>query len=76
MDTPGLVYQVTTLPLSEYEIKYIYPQQQRAKHLKNNTCCIARLIRAYLAWIYNCIKPNFNAKRECPSDQNFHAIYP
>jgi hypothetical protein len=72
MDTPGLVYQVTTLPLHEYEIKYIYPQQQRAKHL-SNSCCIARLIRAYLAWIYNCIKPSFGTKRECPPH---HAIYP
>ncbi len=75
MDTPGLVYQVTTLPLNEYEIKYIYPQQQRAKQL-SQTCCITRLVRAYLTWIYNCIKPSFGAKRECPPLPNFHAIYP
>ncbi len=71
MDTPGLVYQVTTLPLSEYEIKYIYPQQRRAKR---RCCCITRLIRAYMAWIYNCIKPMTPARRECPPNQNL--IYP
>jgi hypothetical protein len=74
MDTPGLVYQVTTLPLGEYEIKYIYPQQRRAKrHCK--TCCITRLIRTYLAWMYNCIKPSCGVKREWLY-ANVQAIHP
>lgn len=48
MDTPGIIYTVTSIPLSEYDIQYICPQPKRARRL----CCIVRLVQDYIALCY------------------------
>jgi len=52
MDTkpPGVVYKITSIPLSEYDIKYVYPQPSAKR--TNHLCCIMLLVRKYMASYY------------------------
>jgi len=65
MDTPGVVYGVTTLPLCEYNVKYIYPQQMPPRRV----CCIVLLVRSCMTWRYtqSGIKPQNDPDTEWPA---------
>jgi hypothetical protein len=48
MDTPGVIYRVTSIPLNEYDVQYVYPQPKRTRHM----CCIVLLVQNYIASYY------------------------
>lgn len=53
MDAPGIIYKVASIPLSEYDVQYIYPRPKRTRHL----CCLVLLVQNYIASYYKTKRP-------------------